>query len=108
MSRPERGALRRWLLSPLAVLALALGAVGLLAQESFLADLAGAACITSILVLSWTVFCGPSRELSFGHAFFVGAAGYLAALLQARLQWSPWAALALGGVAGAGLGLAVA
>jgi branched-chain amino acid transport system permease protein len=83
-------------------------ALGLIAPASFLSDLAGAACITAILVLSWTVFCGPSRELSFGHAFFVGVAGYLAALLQVRLQWSPWAALALGGVAGAGLGLAVA
>lgn len=108
MSRAEGGPLRVWLLSPLTLLALVLGSVGLLAPESFLSDLAGAACLTSILVLSWTVFCGPSRELSFGHAFFVGAAGYLAALLQVRLQWSPWAALALGGVAGAGLGLAVA
>jgi ABC-type branched-subunit amino acid transport system ATPase component/ABC-type branched-subunit amino acid transport system permease subunit len=105
MRRLDGGAILR---HPAPVVALALAVAGLLAPSSFLTDLLGAACITGILVLSWTVFCGPSRELSFGHAFFIGGAGYLGAILQARLGWNPWAALGAGTLAGAALGLGVA
>src|SRR5262249_48529021 len=48
--------------------------------------------------------CGPTREISFGHSFFVGGAGYAAGLAQARLGLNPWLALALGTVCGAALG----
>ncbi len=90
------------------LLALALAAVGLAAPASFLADLVSAGCILAIMVLSWTVFCGPSREISFGHAFFVGGAGYLAGLLQVRCGLPPWAALLAGIGGGAVLGVLVA
>jgi branched-chain amino acid transport system permease protein len=90
------------------LLALTLAAVGLAASASFLADLVGAGCILAIMVLSWTVFCGPSREISFGHAFFVGGAGYLAGLLQLRCGLPPWTALLAGVGGGALLGVLVA
>jgi branched-chain amino acid transport system permease protein len=90
------------------LLAVGLGIVGGLAPATFLTDLVGTACGTAILVLSWTVFCGPTREISFGHSFFFGGAGYAAGLAQARLGWNPWLALALGAVCGAGLGAGVA
>ncbi|HEX4959353.1 MAG TPA: ATP-binding cassette domain-containing protein [Thermoanaerobaculia bacterium] len=99
MSRPERVVLG---------LAVALAAVGVIAPASFLTDLVGAACVTGIFVLSWIVFCGPTRELSFGHSLFVGVSGYLGGLLQVRLAWNPWAALLAGGLAGAALGAGVA
>ncbi|HXO40828.1 MAG TPA: ATP-binding cassette domain-containing protein [Thermoanaerobaculia bacterium] len=90
------------------LLAFTLAAVGLAAPASFLADLVGAGCILAIMVLSWTVFCGPSREISFGQAFFVGGAGYLAGLLQVRCGLPPWTALLAGVVGGALLGFLVA
>jgi len=90
------------------LLALVLAGVGLAAPASFLADLVGAGCILAIMVLSWTVFCGPSREISFGHAFFVGGAGYLAGLLQLRCGLPPWLALLAGIGGGALLGVLVA
>jgi ABC-type branched-subunit amino acid transport system ATPase component/ABC-type branched-subunit amino acid transport system permease subunit len=90
------------------LLALALAGVGFAAPASFLADLVGAGCILAIMVLSWTVFCGPTREISFGHAFFVGGAGYLAGLLQLRCGLPPWTALLAGLAGGALLGVLVA
>ncbi len=108
MSMPEAGRTLRRLLAPAPVLAVVLAIVGLVAPASFLTDLVGAACVTGIFVLSWIVFCGPTRELSFGHSLFVGAAGYLGGLLQARLGWNPWIALAAGGLGGAVLGTGVA
>lgn len=88
--------------------AVALFAAGAVAPHSFLTDLLSAACVTGILVLSWMVFCGPTRELSFGHALFIGGAGYLGGLLQTRLGWNPWVALVAAAFAGAALGLGVA
>jgi ABC-type branched-subunit amino acid transport system ATPase component/ABC-type branched-subunit amino acid transport system permease subunit len=92
----------------LILLVAVLAVVGLAWPESFVADLVSAACILAIMVLSWTVFCGPTREISFGHAFFVGGAGYLAALLQVRGGVSPWMALLIGIAGGAVLGVLVA
>jgi branched-chain amino acid transport system permease protein len=79
-----------------------------LAPHSFTTDLVAAACITAILVISWTVFCGPTREINFGNAFFTGGAAYLAALAQTRLGLGPVASLLLGVAGGALLGVAVA
>ncbi|HVT60405.1 MAG TPA: ATP-binding cassette domain-containing protein [Thermoanaerobaculia bacterium] len=98
--RPGVSRRGRRLLLPL-LLAAVLAAAELAAPDSFLTDLLGTACIAGIMVLSWTVFCGPTREISFGHAFFIGSAGYLAGFLQARSSWNPWSAL----LAGVGCGL---
>ncbi|HEY2291194.1 MAG TPA: ATP-binding cassette domain-containing protein [Thermoanaerobaculia bacterium] len=114
MSTPEavKGqGLRRFLPSSpalAAILAVVLAIAGLVAPASFLTDLIGAACVTGIFVLSWTVFCGPTRELSLGHSLFVGVAGYLGALLQVRLARDPWVALGAGILEGATLGGGVA
>jgi branched-chain amino acid transport system permease protein len=74
--------------------------VGIIGAGAFVGDVAAAACIKALYVLSWGAFCGPSRELSFGHALFVGMAGYAAALAQTRLGWAPAAALITGTLAG--------
>ena len=110
MSTPEPGGVRalRLLVAPVPVLAAVLAGIGLLAPATFLTDLLGTACVTGIFVLSWIVFCGPTRELSFGHALFVGVAGYLGGILQVRLGWNPWAALGAGALGGAALGAGVA
>ena len=43
-----------------------------------------------IFVLSWDLFCGPTRDTNFGHTFFIGGAGYLSAWLQTQQGLSPW------------------
>jgi ABC-type branched-subunit amino acid transport system ATPase component/ABC-type branched-subunit amino acid transport system permease subunit len=111
MSAPEAvkaQEFRRRFLAPAPILAVSLAIVGLVAPASFLTDLMGTACVTGIFVLSWIIFCGPTQELSFGHSLFVGVAGYLGALLQVRLGWAPWVALAAGSLAGGALGSGVA
>ncbi len=60
-----------------------------------------------VFVLSWDVFCGPSRETNFGHSFFIGGGAYLSAWLQVERGASPWlcALVALLACTGAGVGL---
>lgn len=61
-----------------------------------------------IFVLSWDVFCGPTRETNFGHSFFIGGAAYLSGGLGLALGLPAWAsgigALAATGAVGAGIG----
>jgi branched-chain amino acid transport system permease protein len=88
-------------------LAATLAAIGAVSSGAYALDVAAAACLTALYVVSWVVFCGPSKEVGFGHALFIGAAGYGSALAQTRWGWSPWAALVLGPVIGALVGALV-
>lgn len=44
-----------------------------------------------VFVLSWDVFCGPTREANFGHTFFIGGAAYSSGLLHLGLGLPIWA-----------------
>lgn len=61
-----------------------------------------------VFVLSYDLFCGPTRETNFGHSFFIGGAAYLSGWLHLALGLPVWAAglaaLAAAGAAGAGIG----
>lgn len=61
-----------------------------------------------VFVLSWDLFCGPTREANFGHSFFIGGAAYFTGWLHVAQGLPVWAsalaALAAAGALGAGIG----
>lgn len=60
-----------------------------------------------ILACSWDLLTGFTGNVNFGHAFFIGGAGFVGALLNLHLGWGPWLTLPLGGVVAALCGLLV-
>ncbi len=60
-----------------------------------------------ILACSWDLLSGFTGNINFGHAFFIGGAGYMGAVLNLNLGWSPWLTLPVGGVTAALCGLVV-
>jgi branched-chain amino acid transport system permease protein len=60
-----------------------------------------------ILACSWDLLSGFTGNINFGHAFFIGGAGYAGALLNLNLGWPYWITLPLGGLAAALFGLVV-
>jgi len=56
---------------------------------------------------SWDVLCGYSAQDNFGHAFFVGIAGYAAALLNTWLDFSSWLTIPLSALVAALFGLGI-
>jgi len=60
-----------------------------------------------ILACSWDLLTGFTGNVNFGHAFFIGGAGFVGALLNLHLGWGPWVTLPLGGLVAALCGLLV-
>lgn len=60
-----------------------------------------------ILACSWDLLTGFTGNVNFGHAFFIGGAGFTGALLNLHLGWGPWITLPLGGLVAALCGLLV-
>lgn len=60
-----------------------------------------------ILACSWDLLTGFTGNVNFGHAFFIGGAGFTGALLNLHLGWGPWVTLPLGGLVAALCGLLV-
>jgi branched-chain amino acid transport system permease protein len=60
-----------------------------------------------MLACSWDLLTGFTGNVSFGHAFFVGGAGFAGALLNLHLGWGPWLTLPIGGLIAALCGLVV-
>jgi branched-chain amino acid transport system permease protein len=60
-----------------------------------------------ILACSWDLLSGFTGNINFGHAFFIGGAGYVGALLNLNLGWPYWFTLPLGGIAAGLSGLVV-
>ncbi len=60
-----------------------------------------------ILACSWDLLSGFTGNINFGHAFFIGAAGYTGALLNLHLGYGPWLTLPIGGLIAALCGLLV-
>jgi len=61
----------------------------------------------AILACSWDLLTGYTGNVNFGHAFFVGGAGFTGALLNIHLNWQPWITLPVGGLVAALFGLIV-
>jgi branched-chain amino acid transport system permease protein len=60
-----------------------------------------------ILACSWDLLSGFTGNINFGHAFFIGSAGYLGAVLNLNLGWGPWLTLPAGGLSAAVYGLII-
>jgi branched-chain amino acid transport system permease protein len=56
---------------------------------------------------SWDVLCGYSAQDNFGHAFFIGCAGYLAAMLHGWIGISSWFTVPLAAAGAALMGLGI-
>ena len=41
----------------------------------------------TILACSWDLLSGFTGNINFGHAFFIGGAGYMGAVLNLNLGW---------------------
>lgn len=61
--------------------------------------------IYAIYAVSWDLLSGYTGQISLGHGLFFGVAGYAAALLNLRLDLSPWATIPLGGLCAVVVGL---
>lgn len=62
----------------------------------------------AVFAMSWDILSGYTGQISFGHAFFVGAAGYTSALLNIYLKLPLWLTIPTGVVAAVLMGLLVA
>jgi len=60
-----------------------------------------------ILACSWDFLSGYTKNVNFGHAFFIGGAGFAGALLNLHLGWGPWVTLPIGGLVAGFFGLLV-
>ncbi|UCD81994.1 MAG: branched-chain amino acid ABC transporter permease [Desulfobacterales bacterium] len=60
-----------------------------------------------ILACSWDLLTGFTGNVNFGHAFFIGGAGFAGALLNVHLGWGYWLTIPIGGVVAALCGLLV-
>ncbi|MFQ5795663.1 MAG: branched-chain amino acid ABC transporter permease [Candidatus Bipolaricaulia bacterium] len=62
----------------------------------------------AVFAMSWDILSGYTGQISFGHAFFIGAAGYTSALLNFHLGLPLWLTIPLGAAAAVLAGLLVA
>lgn len=60
-----------------------------------------------ILACSWDLLTGFTGNVNFGHAFFIGGAGFAGALLNLHVGWGIWLTLPIGGLVAALCGLIV-
>lgn len=58
----------------------------------------------ALLAQSWNILAGFGGQFSFGHAVFFGTGAYAMAVLQVKLGWNAWAALAAALTVGAAVG----
>lgn len=65
------------------------------------------AMIIALAAQGWNLLGGYGGQLSFGHAAFFGTGAYVDAILQMRYGVNAYAALAIGGVSGGMVGLAI-
>ena len=95
-------------MSPLFHVALlGVAAVAMLSSDFYLKEVLVLVIVFAHFTASWDVLCGYSAQDNFGHAFFIGAAGYVAALLNTSLDFSPWLTMPIAAGTAALLGVAV-
>ena len=95
-------------MSPLFYVALlGVAAVAILSSDFYLKEVLVLVIVFAHFTASWDVLCGYSAQDNFGHAFFIGAAGYVAALLNTSLDFSPWLTMPIAAGTAALLGVAV-
>lgn len=95
-------------MSPLFYVALlGVAAIAILSSDFYLKEVLVLVIVFAHFTASWDVLCGYSAQDNFGHAFFIGAAGYVAAVLNTFLEFSPWLTVPISAAVAALLGVAV-
>ncbi|HEV2547733.1 MAG TPA: branched-chain amino acid ABC transporter permease [Stellaceae bacterium] len=94
----------------------ALGAAGVLAllalipavtHSDYLIGILTVSLIFGIWAASWDFMSGLTGRENFGHALFIGAGAYTAALLNSKLDLSPWWCLPAGALTAVGFSLII-
>ncbi|MGQ9477735.1 MAG: branched-chain amino acid ABC transporter permease [Candidatus Bipolaricaulia bacterium] len=62
----------------------------------------------AVFAMSWDILSGYTGQISFGHAFFIGVAGYTSSLLNIYLKLPLWLTIPTGVIAAVLMGLLVA
>lgn len=104
-ARPAAPAWRRHA-PTLALLAVAY-ALPLFVGDRYVLELLFLANYYAILAASWDFLSGYTGNINFGHAFFIGGAAFLSAIVNLRLGWPPVVTIPLGGAVAALFGLVV-
>lgn len=91
----------------LGIFSAAVLAAPLLIEDPYYLELLFLCHYYTILACSWDLLSGFTGNINFGHAFFIGGAGYVGAVLNLNLGWSPWLTLPAGGITAAVCGLLV-
>ncbi|MCP1673402.1 branched-chain amino acid transport system permease protein [Natronocella acetinitrilica] len=64
-------------------------------SDFYLMELVVIAILFALFAASWDILCGYTDQPSFGHALFIGGAGYIAAILNRNFDFSPWVTVPL-------------
>jgi branched-chain amino acid transport system permease protein len=96
---------RRSLLLPLAVVAVALVAPLGLLPESYTMRVLILMLLFAAMGQAWNLVTGLTNRVSLGHAAFFGIGAYTSTLLLIRYNISPWVGMLVGGVIAAGASL---
>jgi branched-chain amino acid transport system permease protein len=67
--------------------------IPLVPDNLYMMSVLGTAYIYIIFAITWDVFAGYAHKMNFGHALFVGIAGYFTALMDIYWGFSPWIVL---------------
>lgn len=76
-------------------------------QSRYVLELLFLANYYVVLACSWDFLSGYTRNINFGHAFFIGGAAYLSAIVNLKLGWPPAVTVPLGGLVAAACGAVV-
>ncbi|MFA5520367.1 MAG: branched-chain amino acid ABC transporter permease [Castellaniella sp.] len=80
-----------WSLSPAFYLAVAaIGATAIFSENIYLIEMLVFVLLYAQYAASWDILSGYTQQDNYGHAFFIGGAGYLSAMLNRYLDLSPW------------------
>jgi branched-chain amino acid transport system permease protein len=80
--------------------------IPLVTNSGYILLLTTMAALYTMFAVSWDLLSGYTGQFNFGHALFLGAGAYGAALLSKYLGWQPWATIPLGALIATGFGVA--
>jgi branched-chain amino acid transport system permease protein len=108
MTRSNKAVLLLRRQSPLGALVLiGMGVFPLLSTNIFHIEILKLAAIYAIFAMGYDILTGYTHEVNFGFAFFIGGAGYVSGILNARLGVSPYLAVPLGALAAGFAGILI-
>jgi branched-chain amino acid transport system permease protein len=101
--KPKILALSPLMISVFVVLAI----IPIVYKDFYLIELLKLALVYCIFAISWDVLSGYTEQMNFGHAFFIGGAGYIGALLNLHFGMSPVLTIPISGSLAALTGIGI-